>query len=131
MPKAHVLNPQEYALFKEMAREYGRRVRVPPSRNDPPPGESYQTPDVYIALPPEDGIPPLTRSGTASGPGAGDQPGVADCDIYSIAPDGALQVVGISQQVVNLTTETIEQEFIPIHRNKFGQYWLTGGSSVA
>lgn len=96
------------------------------------PFEDHQAPETYIALPPEGGIPALSRLGTASdqGPQAGDGPGSASCDIYTLDTNKNLQRVGTSVQTVyNLSTIDIEQDWVLVNRTKFG-FWVASESST-
>lgn len=97
--------------------------------------EDHQAPEVYIARPQTaEGIPGLIR-GTDPDP---DIAGVATCDIYRILLNsmGQAEIVGIlelDREVYNLSEDSIGQDWIIVHRDKFG-YWLTqppgtGGSS--
>jgi len=102
-------------------------------------GEDHQAPEVYVALPPADGIP-----GTDAVDNYGDYDpytgyaeyennlvGSAECDIYRIVRDGSHwrleEVSGLSKTVYNLTDSVISQAFIPIMRDKFGN-WIAGST---
>lgn len=98
--------------------------------------ESPQSPEVYIAYPQDsDGIPALT-AGTGGNP---DIAGKGICDIYRILKNGTNQpeiiaVTGLEQEVFNLSSKPLAQDWIVVHRDKFG-YWLTsppgaGGSRI-
>lgn len=115
-------------------------------------GDSWQTPEVYVALVPLGGIPALyfgwdpapTVTGTGSvvdgitgtGPQS-DRPGSAECQIWKIVDDGTglkiLERVGnLTQTVYNLSTSSISQQWVSIHKTKFG-HWIvsnprSGGS---
>lgn len=97
-----------------------------------------QTPQVYVALTPPEGIDGLTTeqnfgtgtgSGTGTGfPGAGNTPGYADCPVYRVVwnnttPD--LEYVGFEQQrVLNLNTSAIAGEaWVVVAQDKFGDWY--------
>lgn len=96
---------------------------------------TQQASDVYIALPPAEGIPALTVADEDTGTGeetlgAGDQPGSALCNIYHIAKGtGELHPLpDYPQLVYNLTTTALSQGWILVVKTKHGQ-WIavTGG----
>lgn len=87
----------------------------------PPP----KAPDVYVALTPSAGIPPLTDV-----PGTGtlvhEEPGSASCAIYRLDDDtGELfAAVDVTRTVYNLAESAIDGGiFIPVWRDKWGA-WL-------
>lgn len=89
-------------------------------------GEDHQSPEVYIALVPEGGIPALTGSGAE-----GDTPGSVECDIYTIA-DGTLSVVdGLSKDVYNLSTTDVEAGWVLVARNKMGHWIAVSAASTS
>lgn len=97
-------------------------------------GDDSMAPEVYIALPPADGIPGLDSVATGTGsdnpPTEGDRPGHASCNLYRII-DGELKLMsGISRTVYNLSESTIPQDWILVQRDKAGK-WIAvvGGSS--
>lgn len=139
----HYLSDEDVKVLKELL---SWKKNQPPARRTRPLGDgldrTIQTPDVYIALPPTDGIPALTRAqefvGTSSGssdvPNENDRPGVALCTLAMITNvDSSLPTltelseIGM-QYVYNLSHSVIGQDWIHIHRDKFGR-WLaiTGG----
>ena len=87
--------------------------------------------DTYIAIPTlSDGIPPLVRTGTATGTFPEfntDTPGYANCDIYQIVDigDGSPIIIPLEFSVVvyNLSQSTISQDWITVNRDRFGT-WL-------
>ncbi len=88
--------------------------------------EDHQAPECYIAYPQdESGIPALT-------PGEGSDPdiaGEATCDIYRILNNGTgepevIGITGFEKQVYNLSSSSIDQDWLTVHRDKFGN-WLT------
>lgn len=88
--------------------------------------EDHQSPEVYIAKPQsEDGIPGLTR-GEGSNP---DKAGEGLCDIYRILKNGSgdpeiIAIEALEKTVYNLSEDATDQDWLPIHRDKFGN-WLT------
>ena len=104
---------------------------VTPNRHYSPEEFVPKGPDVYIALVPEEGIPAATDNAGTGVPSfiAGDKPGSLDCDIYRII-NGELKLAGPTQTVYNLTSSDIEEGWIAVQRDKFGN-WLAdvGGGS--
>jgi len=87
----------------------------------------FQSPDIYIALPPGGGIPGLTE---AAGTSTDDTPGSADCTIYRIDSDGDFEIYeGLEKTVYNITHVTIpakrgtSDNWIIVIRSKQGK-WL-------
>lgn len=98
-------------------------------------GDDQNTPEVYIALPPEGGIPALVMNG--SSPTDGATPGYAECVIYRIVhnlpDDPTLEELGIPDQVVyNLSTSIIGDDtaWVVIKRDKLGT-WLIESTAPA
>jgi hypothetical protein len=106
------------------------RAVNPEIRARPP--QIFQAPEVYIALPPEGGIPALTEFGTGTGTGseAEDTPGSAVCSIWKINSNGVFQeMIGLTKTVYNLSREVIpqtingvDQNWIKIVRTKPGKW---------
>jgi len=111
-------------------------------------GDSWQTPEVYVALVPSGGIPALDFGEGSGGTGTGtdvgvitgtglqaDTPGSARCQIWKIIPDGLgdftiVRVGNQTQLVFNLSTTAIDQQWVSIHKTSFGR-WIAGISSVS
>ncbi len=93
----------------------------------------FQSPDIYVALPPEGGISAASEL-IAGVPGAGDTPGSAICDIYKINDVDALEAyTGLDKTVYNITLDAIAQQWIIVVRSKQGR-WLAispAGSGAA
>lgn len=91
-------------------------------------GETIFTPEVYVALLPEAGIPAMT----------GTTPGSASCTIYKTSVVGGVRVLVqtyFSQTVYNISETAIERsaergDFKIVWRDKYGQ-WLTEGFPCA
>jgi hypothetical protein len=87
--------------------------------------DEVQGPEVYVAKSPVGGIPALIPViGTAPG---FDQPGMADCDIYSITGADStpqLQLVNFQKRIYNLNSAGIPgSTWVGVARDKFG-LWL-------
>lgn len=100
-------------------------------------GDDSMSPEVYIALPPDSGIPGLDSAASGSGsdnpPTEGDRPGSAICSIYRIINGELRPIPGLTKRVYNLSETAIESDWITVHREKTG-IWLAsvgGGSSAA
>lgn len=98
-------------------------------------GDDSMSPEVYIALPPDSGIPGLDSAASGSGsdnpPTEGDRPGSAICSIYRIINGELRPIPGLTKRVYNLSETAIESDWITVHREKTG-IWLAsvgGGSS--
>lgn len=113
--KIYTLTESERTLLKE-AVDYVRKNPVnSPSR----PGtdrswseaQDWLAPETYIAKP-QGSIPPLK----------GLKPGVGRADIYYVNPDGELDLVDVDQWVYNLSTIAIDEDWIVINREKFGNW---------
>lgn len=129
---AFFLTDADRALLREMVDEHLRTRSNIPSR----PGadqtwseaQDYMTPETYIALPPEAGIPAVTE-------GVGDdddETGSAECDIYKINESGGdflLVDAGFNKTVHNLTLAPIQQDLVLVHRTKFGR-WVAAPSNI-
>lgn len=100
--------------------------------------EGHQSPEVYLALPPEDGIPPILRSQLTHE--IEDQLGSAVCQIYRMINGIAYPVSNVTRLVYNPTDSYIPRyldiaigtggtgdypNWIPVHKTKFGQ-WIVG-----
>lgn len=107
------------------------------------------SPETYVALIPENGIPgveitPGTGTGTATSvgsnplPGDGDRVNSAFCSIYEIrnvrsgsgfSAERELMYLGFAEEVYNLSTETATSGYTLIHRDKFGRF-VIGAQAV-
>lgn len=89
-------------------------------------GEDHQAPETYIGIPQTGtGIPALEEVGT-SGPGEGDIPGSEMCDIYRVVGT-ELKSIGLEQRVYNISSTALTQSWIPVTRDKFGNWVALGG----
>lgn len=129
------LSDEDLRVLKELI---AWKKNQPPSRRIRQIGEDepriVQTPDVYIALPPSEGIPPLIRStsGTGTGsdqnPGENDQPGTAMCTLAMIVGTDNLspeihELNEVGQVLVyNVSPTTVDYDWIQVHRDKFGRW---------
>jgi hypothetical protein len=76
------LSPEDRDFLDEMKRRM--RNHVQPPRYSEQPEQLYQTPEIYVARTPPEGIDALTR---VVGDPPADYPGVAVCDIYTLIKD--------------------------------------------
>lgn len=135
MPKFYAVTEREKAIIEEVMRQVRGQIVNSPSR---PSGEQMftegfdaQASDVYIAKPLDaDGIPGLTPSGetlTGTGSSAYDQPGYADCDIFTVYMDQGIPylrpIEGQTRKVYNVSQGTVSKDWLPVARTKFG-HWL-------
>ncbi len=128
----------DIVTLKLMAREQAQTWRNTVRR--PPTVTPYQgAPDVYVALTPSSGIPPLVKDTTiGTGTGSfepGDHAGWAYCNLYEIALGGSpvgsatadntiYGLGGSSIKVYNLSTTAIPGDtWIQVNRDKGGN-WL-------
>lgn len=131
-----VITDEDWNILKKLVEQNRNQLQSPitrPTANSQfMDGDDSMAPEVYIALPPADGIPGLDSitvgSGTDNPPAEGDRPGHAECNIYRIV-DGELKLVsGLTRTVYNLSESTIEQDWILIERDKFGTWVPVVGS---
>jgi hypothetical protein len=125
-------SPEDLEILRLVIADFKQLRQNAPLRSEIPNSEQTAT-EVYIALPPEDGIPPLTRAGAGTAPLAesGDSPGAAICTIYRIVIRNSvpeLLSTGIRQNVYNLTENTIGYDWLVVARTKFGQFIVVVGS---
>ena len=100
--------------------------------------DGHQAPEVYVALVPEDGIPPVNFDGTGTGSfiadtgDSGDVPGSAVCEIYFLDVNLLeLKSTGRSETVYNLETLNISgPKWISIHRDKYGRWFAVSSGGV-
>lgn len=94
-------------------------------------------PDVYIAKPKHvSGIPAMTLAEDGTGSPSYDRPGSAECSLYTIQKDDngfkLIEIPSTTRTVYNFTEVTIPQQYLTIHRTKFG-HWVpctgSGGTS--
>lgn len=142
MPTIKALSDREIQILQGMINRV-RALRGNTS-NRPDSTESDQpSPEVYIAKTPTEGISALDSLGTGTGSGApaaaGDSPGSALCNIYTLSPASQptsagspsvlVEVVGLSKWVFNLSDSDIAGDsWILVVKDKFGS-WIavTGG----
>lgn len=146
MPKPWMPSEQDRVILQDLINVRKRQLQNTPSR---PPTErswdeteDHQAPEVYVAKPQTSaGIPALLEAsigvGTGSPIGTGtldsgstyDEPGKAECDIYQILVDGTSgdpelhPVTEFSHIVHNITKSALSQDWVQIHRTKYGK-WL-------
>lgn len=122
------LSESDKRILNEVLREMKQgRVNKPIENRTP---QDLGSPEVYIALPPSEGIPGLSPTGgigtaTGSPAEAGDTPGSAECDLYRILANQTtgtpeLRATGKTKTVYNLSEKAITQIWISIRRTKFG-----------
>lgn len=129
---AVILTDDDYRVLKELLTQFrlGRVPGVSTRIGNLDTEMDYQAPEVYIALPPIDGIPALDKGNEIAGTGSGerDVPGSAVCDIYQtiIHPTTKLPelwpVPDFTKLVYNLSGEDIAQDWVVIKRTKFGRW---------
>jgi len=115
MAKAYVLNESDLSVLKQMV-DWWRRTTRPSTKTDS--SSDIQSPDTYVALLPDGGIP-----GTS-----GSDVGSALCDIYRIeksGSDGTLKTLNIERRVFNLSESTITGSYAPVTRTKSGAWLFT------
>lgn len=126
MTTGFIPNEREAALLREVTkRVLGNtyKSREPSQEDDP-----HFSPDVYVAKPQDVGGIPARVD---------DVPGTALCDIYRLSLNGTdemeLEQTGYAVPVYNLSTTAVSQEYIQVHRDKYGT-WLAitaGGDGSA
>lgn len=133
------LTKADIEFLKALKRAHDGNRQNPPSARVGYDGfdECPQAPEVYIALVPSGGIPAnegdpelLPGTGTELDFQQGDTPGHADCQIYRII-NGVLHSCDFTKRVYNLSEAAIDQQWVTIVRDKWGQ-WIaqTGGGST-
>jgi hypothetical protein len=137
-PDGFVLNEKGKKLLEVTILKLLKQYVSPPNRSAGPHGiaehEEMPAPEMYVALTPIGGIPALVQA--SSTPGEGDEPGVADCQIYKIvkgADDFLEEVANVTKPVYNLNGEEIAGEtWVLVQRDKFGTWFaITGGSNAS
>lgn len=129
--RAVILSDDDYALIQKMIDRERQGLYVP--RHRPPvehsfvDGVDHQAPECYIAYVPAGGIPELVSSLGTVGAG-GDIPGSAFCAIYRLVGD-SLRPTGFSKKVYNVSKNSIEQGWVVVQRDKYGN-WVTSQSSA-
>lgn len=142
--KAFYVNEEDAAILKEVVQDYRRRHPFPARASLTPfigempgdYGDDIFTPEVYVALIPEDGIPALIKDGDNY------IPGYADCTIYKMWPVEASTGTGtetgliatyFDHRVNNLSTLVItrsgDQIFCLVHRDKYGDWFVMPSGS--
>ena len=134
--KINVLSDSDIEILKRIVEKEKKGLiggRYPGEKNWSP-EDDQNTPEVYVAIPPTTGIPALEFTGT-NGPGEGDTPGEAECEIYQLIDDGTnpptlLPMDVGTKTVYNIRTAAIsgESEWIVVHRSKTGA-WIAANSS--
>ena len=113
------LSDRDKAILQQLI-TWWKNVRV----NTPKDGKSvhkFQSPDIYVALPPSGGIPALTLTG--SSPATGDTPGSATCDIYRLdSSDNLEAITGLDKTVFNFSSAKVQQWWIIVERSKQGKW---------
>lgn len=135
MTKLNVLSDVDITVLKALikAQKDGIVNKGPTVPGQGDFGDDQNTPEVYIALPPEGGIPALVMNG--SSPSDGATPGYADCKIYRIVhnrpDDPTIEELGIPEQTVyNLSTSIVGDStaWVVIKRDKLGS-WIIESTS--
>ncbi len=107
-----LLSENDRTIIKQVI-DWWRSFRPESKKGGTP--HKFQSPDIYIALPPSDGIPGITE---ASGTGADDTPGSATCTIHKINSSGDFEIyTGLTKVVYNLSREAIPQNFNGVDQN--------------
>jgi len=133
-----ILSPEMARLVRETVDEYLERARSP--RHMETVTElarvpiTHQAPEVYVAYPCTSAGIPAREDGDPY-TGEADQPGQALCDIYKIKVSELgygytniaelIEVEGLRKRVYNITTSVLAQDYLIVHRDKFGR-WLAG-----
>lgn len=135
--KINILNDDDIAILKQIVEEKRRSVIGGRGFGEKlwNPEDDQNTPEVYIALVPSDGIPGLNQVGTA--PAEDDEPGYAECEIYQLIDDGVTtpqlkQMDMGTKTVYNISTTTIQgnSEWVLVVKTKTGKWVaVVGGSS--
>lgn len=128
-PDINYLTNDDVRVLKEFINE-ARSKRINSQIRQDDIGD-HQAPEFYVAKP-ETTIPGLTASGlpvagtdAVDGPGDGDVPGTAICNIYQLRKsDGTMQKIAIHQTVYNIASGAIDADtWIQVTRDKFGNWW--------
>lgn len=135
--KINLLSDDDVKILKEVIDEKRRNVQGGRGFGEKVwnPEEDQNTPEVYIALPPTDGIPGLNQVGTS--PGEDDEPGYAECEIYQLIDNGIdtpqLKKMDLADKTVyNISTSTIpgSTEWVLVVKTKTGKWVaVTGGGT--
>ncbi len=126
MPPAFFLSENDHKLVQELLSAYHSgdiSFRSPKARRRE--YDYTSSPDVYIAKPPEGGIPALV-SGTP------DVAGKAECDIYQINDNDELVQApsSFSREVYNLSPNIIETDWIIVRRDKYGRWIVANRGDI-
>jgi len=126
---------KDIAVLRELVSDHLNRQKNTNRRGaSGGPGDAFQEMELQIALPPEDGLPGLTRGGesigtsSASLPEPGDVPGSAECNIYWIDTNGALADTGYTETVYNLAETAFAYDWIIIAKTKYGNWVVIAGT---
>lgn len=122
MANRYYLNEDDALILREIVRWFRQSKRS--SALMPDSLVLSQTPSVYIAQVPVDGIPAMDEALTGTG---NDVPGKAECSIFRIVND-ELEDMGITRDVYNLSTSLIDVPYVLVTKTKGGS-WVasTGG----
>jgi len=120
MADLNVFSDADVALLKEMANWF--RNRGTQSTREDDEWEPRQSPEVYIALVPTNGIPALTGGETT-----GATPCKVECQAFQIGPQGELTsaATGHLITVYNLGASGVPQGWCLIARDKWGKWIAT------
>ncbi len=143
MADGFLLTPRDRELINEILAEHRRRVERNKVRNLPP--DELDTPEHYIALTPDDGIPALEPGEEGSentGTGMGSIvvpspsraiPGSAECRIFRLVREAGQgdeefayleEVEQFSKVVYNLSLTAVAGDtWVHIIREKYGPWW--------
>lgn len=126
-PVGYLLSEKDLKVIKELLYSYSRRQIAPVERgpNQAIENEESMTSEVYMAKTPVTGLAANTPAGST---GAGDQPGVAYCQILKLSvnspPDMQL-LAGFKEKVYNLGDDSIEPfKWVMVQRDKFGNWFV-------
>lgn len=93
--------------------------------------EIGQSPDVYVALTPTEGIPAVTD---ATGTGIYDVANSAECNVYRLVRDTngqqLRQIDGLTRIIHSLSADDVPGDmYVLVERDKFGSWWISGTAS--
>lgn len=127
----YVLNDSDRRLIEEFLSAQRNHPQNPPVRNVFPTTKlEYLPPECYVAR-------PQTAGGIAAR--SGTTPGQAECDIFRIHDVSGTptlqEITGFDKTVYNISADAIDQDYIPVARDKYGK-WIAmvgaggGGSQI-
>lgn len=133
MAVAIVLSEADRDLLQTMLDERRSNILTPSIRSHKPElYEGFPASDVYLALPPGNGIPPITHTDISGAPSAGDTPGQAQCQIFRITNGEVRPIPDMRRTVYNLADEAVPYSFVPVIKTK-GGVWIVasmGGGAL-